>query len=406
MNFEPAIRVAALVVLACLNCGLKQSAAQTPPAPLKIGVLADMTGLFADLQGKGSVEAAKMAVQDFGSEVIGRKIELLWVDVGNRADTSAIWARKWYDEGVEMLLEGGSSSAALAIAAISTEKHKIYIASAPGTSALTNESCGPYTIHYTYDTYATATSTIEGLTKLKGPSDWFFLTADYAFGQSLQSDATAAIKASGGNVLGSVKHPLGSADMSSFVLQAQQSKAPLIGLATAAVDMQNVIKTAAEYGVTPNKTLVALGTYISDIHALGLEAAQKMYLTSGWYWDQDEQARAFGKRFFAVTGKMPTMVQAGVYSATTTYLQAVKKANSATADEVMKEMRSMKINDMFAQGGYIREDGRMVHDMMVVEVKSPSESKYPWDYYRILTKVPGNKAFQPLSASRCPLIKK
>lgn len=405
MKLKHAIYLSTLGFAISLGHGATPVSAQAAP-PLKIGVLADLSGLFVDLQGKGSVEAAKMAVQDFGPEVSGRKIELLSVDVGNKPDTSATWARKWYDEGVEMVLEGGSSSAALAIAAISTEKRKIYIASAPGTSALTNENCGPYVIHYTYDTYATATATVEGLAKLKGPSEWYFITADYAFGQSLERDATAAIKADGGKVLGGVKHPLGAADMSSFVLQAQQSKAPLVGLATAAVDMQNVIKTAAEYGVTPDKTLVALGTYISDIHALGLKVAQKMYLTSGWYWDQDERTREFGKRFFAVTGKMPTMVQAGVYSATTSYLQAVKKANSSNADDVMRELRAMKINDMFAQGGYIREDGRMVHDMLVVEVKSPSESKYPWDYYRILTTVPGDKAFQPLSASRCPLIKK
>lgn len=374
--------------------------------PLKIGVLADMSSVFADLQGPGSVAAAKMAIDDFGGEVLGRKIELMSVDVGNKPDISATWARKWYDEGVELLLEGGSSSAALAIAAISTEKRKIYIASAPGTSALTNEGCGPYVVHYTYDTYSTSTSTIKGLTKLRGPSDWYFITADYAFGHSLQRDATELITSTKGRVVGSVRHPLATPDMSSFVLQAQQSRAPLVGMATGGVDMQNLVKTAGEYGLTQEKTLVALGTFISDIHAIGLPLAQKLYLTSGWYWDHDDATRAFAKRFFAIRGKMPTMVQAGVYSATMHYLRAIKAVGTSDADQVMTQMRRAKIDDMFASGGYIREDGRMVHDMLVVEVKTPAESKYPWDYYKVLTKISGEEAFAPLSASRCPYLKK
>ncbi|MBD9541471.1 ABC transporter substrate-binding protein [Ensifer sp. ENS04] len=373
---------------------------------VRIGVLVDLSGIYADLGGQGSVEAAKMAVEDFGGKVLERPIDVISSDVQNKADISASKAREWYDSNVDLILEGGSSSGALAIAALSTEKKKVYIPSTPGTSLLTNEKCGPYVVHYTYDTYALANVAARAVVGQEGKKDWFFITLDYAFGHTLEKDASDVVVQSGGTVVGSVKHPMSVSDFSSYVLEAQRSKASVIALANAASDTQNTIKAAKEFGVTADKDIVGLLVFITDVHALGLEDAQGMLLTDGWYWDLNDETRAFAKRFYDKLGKMPTMVQAGNYSAVLTYLKAIEAAGTDDADAVMAKMKSMKVNDVFAKNGYVRADGRFIHDMYLMQVKSPSESKYSWDYYTVRATIPGDEAFQPLSQSRCSLVKK
>jgi branched-chain amino acid transport system substrate-binding protein len=373
---------------------------------VKIGVLTDMSGLYADLGGRGSVEAAKMAVEDFGGKVLGKPIEVLSADHQNKADIGANIAREWYDrQGVDMITDAMNSAVALATAKLTAEKKRILIANGAGSTKLTNEECTPYTVHYAYDTYAMAKGTAGTVAKQGGKS-WYFLTADYAFGQSLQADAAKAVKAAGGEVLGEVKHPLNAADFSSFILQAQSSKAKVVGLADAGGDIVNAIKAANEFGLTKDQTLAGLLVMITDVNSLGLPTAQGLLLTEGWYWDLNDETRKFGKRFFEKMKKMPTMVQAGVYSATTTYLKAIQAAGTDNADAVMAEMKKTKINDMFAKNGYIRQDGRMVHDMYLMQVKKPAESKYPWDYYNVKATIPGDEAYQPMSESRCAFAKK
>ncbi|WP_315786838.1 MULTISPECIES: ABC transporter substrate-binding protein [unclassified Bradyrhizobium] len=380
--------------------------AQSKP-PLKIGGILDMSSLYADITGPGSEAAAKMAVEDFGGEVLGRKIEVIAADHLNKADLAANIARDMLDnQGVEMIWDVAASATALAAGEIAKARNKIVIFNGPGSVRLTNEACGPYTVHYVFDTFAQANVT--GLAAVKsGLDSWFFLTADYAFGQDLEKDTTNVVVKSGGKVLGSVRHPLNTSDFSSFLLQAQASKAKVVGLANAGGDTINAIKQAAEFGLTKSgQKLSPLLAFVSDIDSVGLETAQGLLVAEAFYWDLNDDTRAFTKRFMERTKRVPTSAQAGVYSSVTHYLKAVKAAGTTDADAVMKLMRSTPINDMFAKGGRIREDGRMVHDMYLFEVKKPSESKGKSDDYKLLATVTGNDAFQSLEASRCPLVKK
>jgi branched-chain amino acid transport system substrate-binding protein len=381
--------------------------AQGKPPPLKIGGILDMSSLYADITGPGSETAAKMAVEDFGGEVLGRKVEVVVGDHLNKADLAANIARDMLDnQGVEMIFDVAASATALAAGEIAKARGKIIIFNGPGSIRLSNEACGPYTVHYVFDTFAQANVT--GLAAVKSGLDtWFFLTADYAFGQDLEKDTTSVVVKTGGKVLGSVRHPLNTSDFSSFLLQAQASKAKVIGLANAGGDTINAIKQAAEFGLTKSgQKLSPLLAFVTDIDSVGLDTAQGLLLAEAFYWDLNDDTRAFTKRFMERTKRVPTSAQAGVYSSVTQYLKAVKAAGTTDSAAVMKVMKETPINDMFAKNGRIREDGRMVHDMYLFEVKKPSESKGRWDDYKLLATVPGNEAFQPLENSRCPLVKK
>ena len=375
--------------------------------PLKLGGILDMSGLYADITGPGAEMAAKMAAEDFGGEVLGRKIEIIAADHLNKADLAANIARDMLDnQGVEMIYDVAASATALAAGEIAKARNKIVMFSGPGSIRLSNEACGPYTIHYVFDTYSQANVT--GLAAVKkGLDSWFFITADYAFGHDLEKDTAAVVLKSGGKVLGDVRHPLNSSDFSSYLLQAQASKAKVIGLANAGGDTINTIKQAAEFGIMKGGQKISpLLVFITDIDSVGLETAQGLLLSEAFYWDLNDETRAFSKRFMERIGRVPGGAQAGVYSSVTHYLKAVKAAGTTDAAAVMKIMKETPINDMFAKNGRIREDGRMVHDMYLFEVKKPSESKGRWDDYNLLATIPGNEAFQPLSESRCPLVKK
>ena len=398
------------VLAGAFACTLAMSAttalAQGKP-PLKLGGILDMSGLYADITGPGSEAAAKMAVEDFGGEVLGRKVEIVVADHLNKADVSANLARDMLDnQGVEMIFDVAASATALAAGEIAKARGKIVIFNGPATIALTNEACGPYTVHYTYDTFGQANVT--GLAAVKSGLDtWFFLTADYAFGLALEKDTTNVVVKNGGKVLGGVRHPLNTSDFSSFLLQAQASKAKVIGLANAGGDTINAIKQAAEFGLMKGGQKASpLLVFITDIDSIGLETAQNLLLSEAFYWDLNDDTRAFSKRFMERVKRPPTTAQAGVYSSVLHYLKAVKAAGTTEAASVIKVMKETPINDMFAKNGKIREDGRMVHDMYLFEVKKPSESKGRWDYYKLLGTVAGNEAFQPLELSRCPLLKK
>src|SRR6202051_1993856 len=376
--------------------------------PLKLGGILDMSGLYADITGPGAEMAAKMAAEDFGGEVLGRKIEIIAADHLNKADLSANIARDMLDnQGVEMIFDVAASATALAAGEIAKARNKIIMFNGPGSIRLSNEACGPYTVHSVFDTFAQANVT--GLAVVKqGLDSWFFLTADYAFGQDLEKDTTNVVLKNGGKVLGSVRHPLNTSDFSSFLLQAQASKAKVIGLANAGGDTINAIKQAAEFGLTKSggQKLSPLLVFISDIDSVGLETAQGMLLAEAFYWDLNDDTRAFSKRFMERVKRVPTSAQAGVYSSVTHYLKAVKAAGTTDSAAVMKVMKETPINDMFARQGRIRNDGRMVHDMYLFEVKKPTASKGRWDDYKLLATIPGNEAFQSLELSRCPLVKK
>jgi branched-chain amino acid transport system substrate-binding protein len=394
------------IVATVLAVTATAATAQTKP-PLKLGAILDMSGLYADITGPGSETAAKMAAEDFGGEVLGRKIEIIAADHLNKADLSASIARDMLDnQGVEAIVDVAASATALAAAEVAKARNKIIMFSGPGSIRLTNEACGPYTVHYVFDTYAQAHVT--GLAAVKqGLDTWFFLTADYAFGHDLEKDTTDVIVKSGGKVLGSVRHPINTSDFSSYLLQAQSSKAKVIGLANAGGDTINAIKQASEFGLAKGgQKLSPLLAFVTDIDSVGLQTAQGLLLAEAFYWDLNDETRAFSKRFMARMKRVPTSAQAGVYSSVLHYLKAVKQAGTTDAAAVMKIMKATPINDMFAKNGRIREDGRMVHDMYLFEVKSPSESKGRWDDYKLLATVPGDQAFQPLSESRCPLVKK
>ncbi len=374
---------------------------------VRIGLILDMSGVYADVTGKGSATAAEMAISDFGGKVLGKKIDLLVVDHQNKADIAAARAREWYDtKGVDAIMDVAGSAPALAVLEVAREKNRIVVFSGPGTERITNDLCSPVSVHYTYDTYALANTTARATVEQGGKS-WFFLTADYAFGHTLQASATAVVQESGGTVVGSVKHPMGASDFASYLLQAQASKAQVVGLANAGGDTVNAIKAASEFGLTKGgQRLAGLLLYINDIHAIGLEAAAGLTLTEAFYWDMNDETRAWSQRYYDKLKKMPNMSQAGTYSSVMHYLKAVEAAGTDETGAVMKKMKSMPINDFFAKNGYIREDGRMVHDMYMFQVKTPAESKKPWDYYNLVATMPGDKAFMPLSKSTCPLIKK
>jgi len=373
---------------------------------VKIGVLDDMSGLYSDIGGKGEVVAAEMAIAEVGGKVLGAPIQVVSADHQNKPDVGASKAREWFDGDVDIIVGTVNSGVAIAVSKVANEKHRLFIDSGAGSTKLTNEECNPYTIHYEYDTYATGTTTAKAVVA-HGGKTWFFLTADYAFGKSLQSDTTNFVQAAGGKVLGSVLHPLNASDFSSYLLQAQASGAQVIGLANAGGDTINSVKAASEFGITKKQTLAALLIFITDVHSLGLSAAQGLYAAEGFYWDQNDETRKWSKAFAAkMGGKMPTMVQAGVYSSTLQYLKAVQAAGTDDADAVMKKLKEMTLNDATVKGGKIRADGRMVHEFYLYQVKSPGESKGEWDLYKLISTIPGDQAFQPLSLSRCPMIKK
>jgi branched-chain amino acid transport system substrate-binding protein len=396
------------VMAACLGMvpmlGQAAGAAGNDDA-VKIGFITDMSGLYADFDGSGGLDAVNMAVADFGGKVLGKPVEVLSADHQNKADIAANKARQWWDQdGVGLIIGGSNSSASIAITNISKEKHKVFISAGAGADNLTEELCQPYMVRYTYSTSAQARGTAAAMVKQGGKS-WYFITADYAFGHSLEKASIDVVKANGGTVVGEIRHPLNTSDFSSFLIKAQGSGAQVLGLANGGGDLINSIKGAKEFGVSSKMRLAGLMVFITDVHSLGLPTTEGMYLTDGWYWDKDDATRAFSKRFYAKNKKMPTTFQAGDYSATLTYLKAVQKAGTTDPDKVMAVMKSTKIDDMFAKG-YVRADGTMVHDMYLMQVKTPAESKRPWDYYKIVATIPGETAYAPTKAGVCPLMPK
>jgi branched-chain amino acid transport system substrate-binding protein len=397
----PAASVAAATVFGMLPAAQAQFSGDV----IKIGFITDLSGLYADIDGPAGAEAIKMAIADMGGSVAGKKIEVLVADHQNKPDVAAAKAREWFDtQGLDMLIGGTNSGTALASAKVAQEKKKPYISVGAATSALTNEQCSPYTVHYAYDTTALAKGTGNAVVKAGGKS-WYFLTADYAFGSQLQNDSSAVVKAAGGTVVGSVRHPLSASDFSSFLLQAQSSKAQILGLANAGGDTINTIKAANEFGITKTMKLAGLLMFINDVHSLGLKATQGMYLTDSWYWNRDAETRAWSRKFFEKFKRMPSSLQAADYSAALQYLNAVKAAGTDDADKVLAQMKKTKINDVFAKGGYIREDGRMIHDMYLMQVKSPDKSTEPWDYYNVVETFKGDAAWTTKAESKCALWK-
>jgi branched-chain amino acid transport system substrate-binding protein len=398
----------AIAIAATAACALGMSfsaQAQVSGDTIKIGFITDLSGTYSDIDGNGGAEAIKMAIADMGGMVNGKKVEFVVADHQNKADIAASKAREWFDQqGVDMLIGGTNSGTNLAMAKLAAEKKKVFISIGAGSARLTNEECTPYTVHYAYDTIALARGTGSTIVKQGGKS-WYFMTADYAFGQSLQNDTSDVIKSNGGTVLGASKHPLAASDFSSFLLQAQASKAQILGLANAGGDTINAIKAANEFGITKTMKLAGLLMFINDVHSLGLKLTQGMYLTDGWYWDQNAESRAWAKRYFAKMKKEPSMLQAADYSATMTYLNAVKATGTDDADKVMAQLKKTKVNDMFAKNGEIRPDGRMVHDMYLMQVKTPAESKYPWDYYKVVATIPGAQAYATKAETKCALWK-
>lgn len=392
-----------LAVLCAFAAGTAN--AQFSNDTIKIGIITDLSGLYADIDGPGGVEAVKMAIADFGGTVNGKKIELVFADHQNKADIAASKAREWFDtEGVDMLISGTNSGTALAMAKVADEKKKPNFVIGAGTARITNEECNPYSIHYAYDTVALAKGTGSAVTK-QGGKTWYFLTADYAFGASLETDTTAVVKANGGTVKGAIRHPLSASDFSSFMLQAQASGAQILGLANAGGDTVNSIKAANEFGVTSSMKLAGLLMFISDVHSLGLNQTKGMYLTDSWYWDQNDASRKWSQRFFEKMKKMPTSLHAADYSATLQYLTAVKTAGTDDSAKVMEELRKQKVNDVYAKNGYYRADGSMIHDMYLMQVKDPKESKKTWDYLKVVQAIPGEQAFTTKAESKCALWK-
>jgi branched-chain amino acid transport system substrate-binding protein len=374
---------------------------------VKIGMLEDMSSIYADITGMGAVTAATMAIEDFGGKVLGKPVEIVSADHQNKPDIASATAREWFDvQHVDALMDVAASATALAAIEVAKTKNKIVVLNGPGATRITNEACAPISVHYTYDNYAMSHGTGAAMVKA-GNDTWFFITADYAFGHDLEQVTAAVVKAGGGKVLGSVRVPINTSDFSSALLQAQASKAKVIGLANAGADATNSIKQAAEFGIVRGgQKLAGLLVYINDVNALGLEAAQGMQLTTAFYWDRNEESRAFAQRYSQRMKKMPNMTQAGIYSATTHYLKAVAAAGTDETQAVVDKMRATPIDDFFVKNGNIRPDGRMVHDMYLYEVKAPAESKAPWDYYKLVATIPAEEAFQPLSESKCPLVKK
>ncbi|WCM89663.1 ABC transporter substrate-binding protein [Acidovorax sp. NCPPB 3576] len=371
---------------------------------VKIGFITDMSSLYADVEGKNGAVAIQMAIDDFGGKVLGQPIELLSADHQNKADIAASKAREWIDtQGLTMLFGGTNSGTGLAMAKVAQEKKRVFIVNGAGSSALTNEQCSPYTVHYAYDTVALAKGT-GGAIVGQGGKDWFFLTADYAFGAALEADTAKVVKEKGGKVVGSVKHPINASDFSSFLLQAQNSKAQILGLANAGGDTINAIKAAREFGINKTMKMAGLLVFVTDIHSLGLKNTEGLLLTTSWDWNLDDKTRTFGRKFFAKTKRMPTDIQAADYSATMNYLKAVEAAKTLDADKVMEKLKSTPIDDFYAKG-VIRPDGRFAHDMYLVQVKAPAESKEPWDYYKVVSKLPADQVWTTKAESKCALWK-
>lgn len=403
----PRARRAAAGLAAALALVAHGAVAQISDDVVRIGLLTDMSGLFSDITGRGSVVAAQMAIEDFGGQVRGKKIELLFADHQNKADIAANKAREWFDQHqLDMMADVTGSAPAIAVLEVARQKNRITLFSGPGSERLSNDLCAPTSVHYAYDTYAVANATAQALTR-RGDSRWFFLSSDYTFGHSLEASAAKVVKAHGGQVLGAARHPLATSDFASYLLQAQASGANVVGLANAGADTVNAIKSAAEFGLTQDGriTMASLLLFINDVHALGLEQAQGLVLTEGFYWDMNDATRAWSQRFFERVKRMPNMSQAGVYSSLMHYFKAIEATGTDQAQAVMQRMKATPINDFFASNGQIRADGRMVHDMYLFEVKKPSESRAPWDYYKLLATIPGDKAFLPLADSQCPLLK-
>jgi branched-chain amino acid transport system substrate-binding protein len=399
-----ALADASLVACVVVLLGAPTARAQISDDVVRIGVLNDQSSLYADSGGPGSVLAARMAVEDAGGMVLGKPVEIVFADHQNKSDVGVAIARQWFEVGkVDMAIGFDNSSVALAVEQLAAEHDRIAIAGAVGSTAFTGKACTPTEASWIYDSYALTTSLAKAIVA-EGRDTWFFITVDYAFGQSLEADATNAVIAAGGKVLGSVRHPLNTADFSSYLLQAQASGAKVVAFANAGGDMVNATKQANEFGLTKNQTMVSLLVVITDIHSMELQAAQGLKLVTGFYWDRDEETRAWSKRFFAHQGRMPTMGQASTYSAVSHYIKAIAAAGTDEAKAVMAKMREIPVNDFYAQNGRLREDGRLVHDMYLAQVKTPSESTKPWDYYKILKVIPGDQAFRPMAEGGCPLV--
>ena len=382
------------------------SIGQAAEGPVKIGVLTDMSSLYSDSGGKGSQIAAEMAAEDFGGAVLGQKIQVIGADHQNKPDIGANIARDWYDNGgVDVISDVPNSAVALAVQAITKDKNKVFLISGGGSSDLTGTACSPNSVHWAYDTYALAHGTGGAMVRQGGDS-WFFITADYAFGHALERDTSAEVVRQGGKVVGTINAPLNTPDFSSFLLQAQASKAKVVALANAGGDTKTSVKQAHEFGITTGgQKLAGMLVNIDDVHALGLETAQGLIFTEGFYWDLNDETRAFAKRFMAKDGLMPSTYQAGVYSSVLHYLKAVKAVGSKDPQKVLAQMRATKVDDFFSHGGYIREDGRMVHDMYLLQAKTPAESKGEWDLYKVLKTMPGDEVYRPLKDGGCPFVK-
>ena len=392
-------------IVIAASIALATAASAQGTGPVKIGFITDMSSLYADIDGPAGAEMVKWAAEDFGGKVLGRPVEVLSADHQNKADVASSKAREWIDkEGLSMLVGGTNSGTALAMAKVAEEKKRPFIVIGAGSARLTNEACSPYTVHYAYDTVALAKVAGNALVK-GGAKNWYFLTADYAFGHSLEADASSVVKANGGAVAGSVRHPLNASDFSSFLLQAQTSKADVLALANAGGDFTNAMKAAREFGINKSMKLAGLLVFINDVHSLGLANTEGLQLADSWYWNQDDASRKFAKRFFEKYKRMPSSLQAANYSATTTYLKAVQAAGTTDADKVMATMKSTKVNDFYSKG-QIRADGRMIHDMYLYQVKGNKESTTPWDYYKLVATVPGAQAYTTVAESKCTLVKK
>ncbi len=401
MKLKQALLAGAAVVLAAGG-----ASAQISGDVVKIGVLNDQSSLYADITGPGSVAAARLAVEDFGGTVNGKKIEIVFADHQNKPDVGSNIARQWMDrDGVDTIVDVPTSSVALALAPLIKEKNKVFLNSGAASSDLTGKACQTTTVHWTYDTVALSKGTGGAVVKAGGDT-WYFLTADYAFGHALERDTSDVVKASGGKIVGQVRHPLNTSDFSSFLLQAQASKAKIVGLANAGGDTINSIKQASEFGIVASgQKLAGLLVFVNDIHALGLQTAQGLQLTEAFYWDQNDQTRAFSTRFEAVMKKKPSMIQAGVYGAVSHYLKAIKEVNTDEGEKVVAQMKKMPINDFMTKNGSLREDGRVVREMYLFEVKKPSESKGAWDYYKLVRTIPGDEAYRPLKDGGCSFVK-
>ena len=400
MRLQPAL----VLAFASLFVMPSPSRAQISDNVVKIGVLNDQSGLYADLGGPGSVTAARMAAEDAGGMVLGKPIEIMFADHQNKADVGVAIARRWFEnESVDMAIGFDNSSVALAVEQLAAEHNRIAIAGAVGSTAFTSKNCTRNQASWIYDSYALTTSLAKS-TVAEGRDTWFFITVDYAFGHSLEADATAAVQAAGGKVLGSVRHPLNTSDFSSYLLQAQASGAKVVAFANGGGDMVNAVKQANEFGLTKKQSMVALLIFISDVHSMQLQAAQGLKFVTAFYWDRDDDSRAWSKRFFDKQGRMPTMAQASIYSAVRHYIKAIAAAGTDEARAVMVKMRELPVNDFYVKNGHVREDGRLVHDMLFAQVKTPAESGKPWDYYKVLNVIPGDQAFRPLAEGGCPLV--